>query len=94
MKFYQGETIFIEVDVEGVETLEGATAIFGMKKGGEELVEKTCQIDGLKLKTKLEPSETSEMLGEYTYEIKLIDTNEDVDIIKKSKLAIFRSIFN
>lgn len=96
MSYYQGETVFIEVEVEEngepVE-LNGATAVFGLKKGTQDLVTKNCTVEGSTVTTKLEPSETTNMLGTYNYEVKVTDLNSDVDIVKKGKIKILKSIF-
>jgi hypothetical protein len=89
MEFYQGETVYIEVEVG--EALNGAEAIFGYEKNGV-LITKECEIEGTKVKTKFEPSETNDLLGYYKYEFKVTDTEGDIDIVKTGNIKVLKSI--
>lgn len=94
--YYKGETITIEVAVleDGVAAdLNGATAVIGLKQNGNDLITKNCTIAENVVSATLESTDTLNMSGTYTYEVKVTDINGDIDIVKKDTIKIENSIF-
>lgn len=97
ISIYQGETVNVEikvVDSAGSDVLlDGAEAVFSFKGiESEEVVSKACTIVNSVIKVKMTSAETSEMIGAYAYEVKLLDNAGDVDMILADRINVSMSI--
>ena len=97
---YQGESLLLEVDVTdklGADfNFVGATPIFSLSRvttGGSlgGLVTKTPAVDGNKLTVLLTPLETSTMLGNHIWEIKVKDAYGNIDMISRDQITVVES---
>ena len=93
---YQGESLLIERDVTdklGADfNFTGATVIFSLTTDKlDGLKTKTPTIDGNTLSVLLTPLETSTMIGNYIYEIKVMDSQGNIDMIDRETISITKS---
>lgn len=92
---YQGETLEYEVEVlnaDGTDAdLSMCEVAAGLMAGGM-VTRITPTITGNIVAVKLQPSVTETMSGKYTIEIKIKDSDSDIEVIRRSSIYIFKSI--
>lgn len=92
---YQGETLEYEVEVlnaDGTDADLSTCEVTAGLKSGDTVTRLLPTISGNVLTVKLLPNITQTMAGKYTLEIKIKDSNADIEVIRRDSIQILKSV--